>query len=346
MQFICYSAWNQLPESADALFAEAEKESLFLSRPWFENLAAAALERNQSLLLACVAEDRRVLAILPLMRRADGSCEPLSTTVTPLYSLLLADKERDEIIACLVGGLRRLPNRIHRYLPLDADDDAMNGLQRAMEADGFDCQRSFRFFNWVHAVEGASFAQYMAARPSRLRNTIARKSRKLAREHGYDIRLFMRDDLPRALTDYQAVFRSSWQGSEHYAGFIPGLVNRAAAQGWLRLAILYIAGQPAAAQLWFIAHRRASIFRLAFDKAWKGYSPGSILTGYLMERVIDVDQAEEIDFLTGNDSYKRDWTSRRRKRWVLGCGNRREAQGLGARSAASLKKLRGWFSFG
>jgi hypothetical protein len=339
MQFVCYNTWDQLPESADDLFAKAAKESLFLSRPWFENLASTALDGDQTLFLACVVDGKSVLAILPLITRPDGNYEPLSNHVSPLYSLLMAEMGRDEIFTCLVGGLRSLPNQIHRFLPIDADDENMNRLQHVMESVGFECNRYFRIFNWVHATQGASFEQYMAARPTQLRNTIARKSRKLERKHGYHIRLFIHDDLQQALEDYQTVFRASWQGTEYYADLIPGLVNNLAELGWLRLAILYTSERPIAAQLWFVAHHRASIFRLAYVKAWKGYSPGSILTRYLMERVIDVDKVEEIDFLTGNDPYKRNWMSQCRKRWVLGCGHGHKSQSPVARFTASLKIL-------
>ena len=40
----------------------------------------------------------------------------------------------------------------------------------------------------------------------------------------------------------------------------------------------------AAAQLWFFVQGKASIFRLAYDEEWKRYSPGSILTAYLMSK--------------------------------------------------------------
>ncbi|MBF0194984.1 MAG: GNAT family N-acetyltransferase [Magnetococcales bacterium] len=339
MQFKCFKAWDQLPKSAEILFGQAEKQSLFLSRPWFENLAATALGQDQNLLLACVVDSRCVLAILPLTTRDDGNYEPLSHHVTPLYSILLEETKRDAIITCLVGGLQSLPNKIHRFLPIDADDKNMNHLQQVMESLGYECNRYIRIFNWVHSINGASFKQYMAARPAHLRNTIKRKSRKLEREHGYHIRLFVDDDLQLALTDYQKVFRASWQGTEHFAGFIPGLLNHFAKHGWLRLAILYSDQRPIAAQLWFVAHQKASIFRLAYDKAWKNYSPGSILTSYLMEHVIDIDKVNEVDFLTGNDPYKQNWMSRCNKRWVMGCGNKPKFQSTLIRIIARMKAL-------
>jgi CelD/BcsL family acetyltransferase involved in cellulose biosynthesis len=74
-----------------------------------------------------------------------------------------------------------------------------------------------------------------------------------------------------------------------------------------------------------------------YDQAWKQYSPGSILTRYLMEHVIDRDQVEVIDFLTGNDSYKQDWMSERRERWQLYCAKPRPPKGRAERFADAMK---------
>ena len=48
MKFECYSSWDQLPDSANALFEQGEKDSIFFSRPWFTNLAAA-LDDDQAI---------------------------------------------------------------------------------------------------------------------------------------------------------------------------------------------------------------------------------------------------------------------------------------------------------
>jgi CelD/BcsL family acetyltransferase involved in cellulose biosynthesis len=109
--------------------------------------------------------------------------------------------------------------------------------------------------------------------------------------------------------------------------------------GWSRLAVLYIKGQPVAAQLWFVCHDKAVIFRLAYDKAWKSYSPGSILTCFLMEYVIDTDKVEEIDFLTGNDAYKQDWMSVRRERYAMCCVLNVKSAGRFGLLVDSLKRM-------
>ncbi|MGD2116823.1 MAG: GNAT family N-acetyltransferase [Chromatiales bacterium] len=297
------------------------------------------LEDDQAMLLACVVEAGQVLAILPLMKRHGDCCSALRHIYASLYSLLLAERNQQETLKCLVQGLSDLPVYSLRLEPLAENDRNMQQLQQAMEASGFECHRYFRFYNWIHRLQGQSFNDYLAARPARVRNTIARKQRKLEREHGYVIRLFIDQDLEQALADYKAVYQASWKANELFDGFIEGLAYSLAGPGWLRLAVLYIADKPAAAQFWFVVHGKASIFKLAYDEAWKQYSPGSILISYLMEHVIDIDKVDEIDFLTGNDAYKQDWMSERRERWGLYCAKMRAPKGRAGRFVDLLKRL-------
>ncbi|WP_245828359.1 GNAT family N-acetyltransferase [Solemya elarraichensis gill symbiont] len=337
MEFVCYADWNQLPESANALFAEGSKESVFFSRPWFENLVNTALENGQSMLLACVVKGEDVLAILPLMKRDSEQWTILTHLYSSLYSLLLAEKNRQKILECMVQGLTELPVYPLRLDPVAENDENIRSLQRVIEASGAECHHKMRFYNWIHRVNGQSFEEYLGARPARVRNTVARKKRKLEREHGYEIRLFINQDLEQAIADFNAVYKASWKAKELFGGFVKGLAYSLSEPGWLRLAILYIDGQPAAAQFWFVVHGKASIFKLAYDEVWKQYSPGSILISYLMEYVIETDKVEEIDFLTGNDAYKQDWMSERRERFSLYCGKPRISNSKSGWFDSSLK---------
>jgi len=339
MEFVCYADWDQLPESANELLARAEKESIFFSKLWFENVAGNGLGDGQAVLLACVLEGDTALAMLPLLRRDGNHCHSLKHLYTALYSLLLEENRQQKILTCLANGLRHLPVDSLHLDPVAETDSKLLSLQQAMESSGFSCHRSFRFYNWIHRLRGQSFAEYMAERPARVRNTIARKRRKLEREHGYRIRLFTGNNLEQGMADYNAVYTASWKANEVFEDFVKGLVERFSEAGWLRLAILYIEDQPVAAQLWLVAHGKASIFKLAYDEAWKQYSPGSILITYLMEYVIDTDKVVEIDFLTGNDAYKQDWMSERRERWRLCCGNARRVTNVGTQLLDSLGGL-------
>jgi hypothetical protein len=290
MQFISYTDWQQLPDNANTLFTQYEKDSLFFSRLWFENLVKTALKAEQSLLLPCVIENDNVLAILPLIQNKGENWYSLSTQYAALYTLLLADNAPADTLNCLVQGLRQLPFRYLSINPITEDDKNINALQHAMETSGFHCHRTFRFFNWYYPVQGQSFKDYMASRSSVVRNNIARKQRKLQREHGYTIQLFIDENLQQAITDYHKVYQASWKANEFFADFTQGVVESLAKPKWLRFAILYVAEQPVAAQIWFVVHGKANIFRLVYDESWKRYSTGSSLTQYLLEYVIDTDK--------------------------------------------------------
>jgi len=321
MKFVCYTDWVQLPESANALFAQAEQDSLFFSRQWFECLTATALEADHTLVLACVVSGDKVMAMLPLMQCVGiKSWYSLRHGFTPLYNLLLAEEDQERVITCLAEALNQLPVNGLLLEPIADDDSKLTGLQKRLAAAGYHCEYRFRHYNWIYRLQGQSYAEYMAARPAQLRNTITRKKRKLEREHGYDIRLFTGKEVPHAMSDYYLVYHASWKQNEiNNVGFQNCFIENFSRVGWTRLAILYIKGHPVAAQLWFVHQHKASIFRLAYDEAWRQYSPGSILTSVLMEYVIATDKVNEIDFLTGNDAYKQDWMSERRERFQLSC---------------------------
>jgi len=331
MKFKCYTGWEQLPASANTLFAKGKINSLFYSRPWFENLTAVALENDQAMVLACVLDENKVLALLPLMKCEGNIWYSLKHRYTSLYSLLLVDSDQldiqQRVLACLAQGLSQLPIKGLLLEPVANNDSGLNALQQSLESAGFNCDYTFRHYNWLYRVQGQSYEDYMETRPARLRNTIARKKRKLEREYGYEIRLFKGNEVPQMMPDYYATHNASWKASEQYIDFFNGLVEGFSKQGWSRLAVLYVNGQPTAAQIWFVVHGKANIFRLSYDEAWKQYSVGSILTSFLMEYVIDTDNVEEIDFLTGNDTYKQDWMSDRRERFVLSCVKNIKAKG-------------------
>ena len=349
MKFVCYTDWDQLPESANALFKQAEKESIFFSRPWFESLTAIALDDDHTMVLVCVVAGDKVMAVLPLMECAGNKTwYSLRHGFTPLYSVLItdnADDDQEQVLACLAQALSQLPVNGLLLEPVANDDSKLNSLQRLLETVGFSCEHIFRDYNWIHRLQGQTYEEYMAARPAQLRNTIARKKRKLEREHGFEIRLFTGDEVPRGMPDYYVVYNASWKQNEiDNADFLDSFVKSfsqagSSGSGWSRLAILYVKGQPVAAQLWFVHHGKASIFRLAYDKAWRQYSTGSILTCYLMEYVIDTDKVEEIDFLTGNDVYKQDWMSERRERFLLSCIKSVKPPGWYERFVGSLKRM-------
>ncbi|WP_158592358.1 GNAT family N-acetyltransferase [Noviherbaspirillum sedimenti] len=335
--------FDALPAPCLALFAGAADEAgLFFSLPWLANLHSTALADRGLRIYAIesAAGDGAVRLALPLTHRKTAAgvagARELAGCAN-FYSSLFGP--------ALAGGVAPSPQDFFRLAQAIASEapawDVVNLQPMALQAPSFGmCVAAFRqagmavqtyfcFGNWYLEVAGRSYREYAESLPSRLKNTLARKSRQLAAAH--DVRIAILADTADAeqgIAAFERVYRSSWKSAEAYPEFIPGLIRMCAQQGWLRLGVAYVDGGPAAAQLWIVSHGVASIYKLAYDARFAPLSIGSILTAHLMQHVIDVDRVREVDYLTGDDAYKRDWMSHRRERWGMIAFNLRTARGL------------------
>ena len=202
-------------------------------------------------------------------------------------------------------------------------------LVEAFKAAGFIAQTFFSFGNWYLPVNGRSFAQYSESLPSVLKNTLSRKRKKLEKTGRAKIEIVTGGrGLDAAIDAYMKVYLSSWKLPELYPQFIPGLIRMCAAMGALRLGIIYVDGEPAAAQLWIVHHGNAFIYKLAYDERFGELSAGTILSATLFQHALDVDKVTEVDYLSGDDVYKKDWMSQRRERWGILALNPRTPRGV------------------
>jgi hypothetical protein len=199
----------------------------------------------------------------------------------------------------------------------------------------------FRFGNWYLRVGNRSYGQYLESLPSKLRNTVNRRTRQLRREPGFRMVVVTREqDLEWAAADYELVYRSSWKRPEPYPDFMKGLMRICAQQRCLRLGIAYLGERPVAAQLWIVFAGIASIYKLAYDESAATLSPGTVLTAHLMQHAIDIDRVSEVDYLVGDDAYKKEWMSDRRELWGIVAFNERTVRGLVHASTHSIGNLR------
>jgi CelD/BcsL family acetyltransferase involved in cellulose biosynthesis len=198
---------------------------------------------------------------------------------------------------------------------LPADEPLYASLPAAVRAVGLWQQRYTQFGNWYEAMPAVP-ADYLAARPSTLRNTIARKGKRLAQAGDARFAIF-HDAAPAALAAYDAIYAASWKQPEPYPDFIAGLARAAAEAGVLRLGVCWIGEAPAAAQLWLTGNGKATIFKLAHDERFKDTSVGTLLTWHMLQAAIADDGVREVDYGRGDHPYKQDWLNQRRERGGL-----------------------------
>lgn len=353
-----YPDLNTLPADADAVFdAACKANGLFFSKAWFANLAARGLGGGERLRIYGVREraGAALSLLLPLrhsvgrygLRRLEGLANWYSALYGPVA--LPGDKEQQDLrqLARALAAERPRWDVLDLH-PLDPADPLFQPLEQALGAAGMATQRYFCFVNWYLDVAGRSYDAYAASLPSQLKSTLQRKGRQLAKSGRAQFEIVTGGErLEAAIAAYQAVYACSWKSPEPSPDFMPGLIRTCAAQGWLRLGVATVDGMPAAAQLWIVCRGVAAIYKLAYDEQYAKLSIGSLLTEQLMRHVIDIDQVAEVDYLTGDDAYKRDWMSASRERCGIVAFNLRSPRGLaaaalhlgGARIKAALRKI-------
>jgi hypothetical protein len=319
-----YTSFSDIPADAAACFQEDKAASFDQSRSWFVALYESVMSPQGSLRVLGATDEGQV-ALMPFV-----ACEPighqlfgqslksLSNYYTAHFGPVVSPGvDTDAAMKGLVQSLFQAAPGWHTIdlNPIGSEESWVAPFVRALRANGCYVHRYFRFGNWYLEVGGRSAEEYLASLPSKLKNTLRRKEKKLYREAEAEVRIIDNpSEVDAALEAYARIYSSSWKQDEPHPDFIARVCREFAANDCLRLGLLTVDGQAVAAQIWFVFNNTASIFKLAYDPAFTKHSVGSILTAAMMRRVIDEDKVEVVDYLCGDDAYKRDWMSHRRER--------------------------------
>lgn len=317
-----------LPEEARALWRREEPRLQFdQTLEWYELLERHASEPGEQVRVICASDDAgQARGLLPLKLGARPGAlgvryaHALANYYCSLYAPILARNPGEDAAAtatALFAGLDALRPAVDGIdlNPLAAADETAETVLAPLDRLGWGAERYFRFGNWYLEVGGRSFDAYFAGLPSQLRNTVKRKEKKLRATSGASIGIAASAaEAEQALQDYERIYAASWKQPEPHPQFVPALVRLLATRGWLRMGWVRVGDDPIAAQIWAVKDGVASIFKLAYDERFAQLSAGTVLTATLMRHALDVDRVQVVDYLTGDDAYKRDWMSHRRER--------------------------------
>ncbi len=326
------SSTRDLSQATIRLLEDGALQDIESAPAWFENLQRTVFADDPGTRYYLTEFDGKQTTVLPVRLSRSGMVrriESLSNYYTSLYSPILSAEGTAHDLVPLLEAASHDHGGAHvmRFAPMDPDSPAYEVLLTALRSSDWVPFRFFCFGNWYLKVE-ETWSDYLRSRDGTLRSTIKRMSRKFAAAGGTLEVLADPATAEAAIQAFTDVYALSWKQAEPYPEFIPGLIRWLATEGKLRLGIARLAGRPIAAQLWIVHRGKASIFKLAYDPACAAFSPGTLLTAHLMEHVIDRDGVKEVDFLSGDDDYKKLWMSHRRERWGIVAYNPRTLIGL------------------
>jgi Acetyltransferase (GNAT) domain len=327
----------------DRAFSDHEAINPQYGANWLLNLTSHALDTHyKAVIYVARASEDDFIAVPLKLNSKNSQAQSLSTFYTSAYSPIVCSETPDVLFQALFQHLAKVEKISTLALaPMDVSSPVFSLIQRALAQAGWrGCHAFFCFGNWIHTLQDGVYESYLATRPSSLRNTIARKTRKfLASEKGRLEIVQSGDSLERAIAQFVAVYNNSWKVAEPYPDFIPALLRLAADQGWLRLGIAHYDNTAVASQIWLVCNGTAYIFKLAYDEDYKRLSAGTVLTACMMKSVIEEDHVVKIDYLSGDDAYKADWMSQRKEQHGIAAFNPRSAEGLTLLIGQKLKDL-------
>lgn len=313
---------RELPEDAIALLLRREQDYVEFGADWFGLLRDTVFRETPQAAFYVLKRHGRTLAVLPIGTQ-QGEAGPevgaLANFYTTLYSPALEDDLAAEDLLPLMLAMRRdhRGTPAYRFWPMDPQTREFRLLRDALRLVGLRPREYFAFGNWYLQVDG-DWQTYLKNRTGQLRSTIKRMSKRLAGEENGRLEIIRDEaDAERGIAAYEAVYGASWKVPEPFVEFIPGLIRLCARRGWLRLGLAWIGDKPIAAQLWIVNAGRAHIYKVAYDEAFKAIAPGTLVTALLLEEAIERDKVSVVDYLIGDDAYKKTWMSHRRERFGL-----------------------------
>jgi hypothetical protein len=157
---------------------------------------------------------------------------------------------------------------------------------------------------------------YVAKLPKKIVKDIQYCRRRLEKSGQCEFKVITGNDLVDHYMDlYYGVYAKSWQKQEAIGpNFHRDLAKLCGPKGWLRLGFLFFNGLPIASQFWITSNGASYILKTVYDQDYKQHSPGKILTSLMMKYAIDEDGVKVVDYVQGDEDYKKDWTPKRRER--------------------------------
>jgi CelD/BcsL family acetyltransferase involved in cellulose biosynthesis len=314
------NVWDNLAEKHDSYFP-------FLCFDWFKVWLKHFLKDNKLfVLLLCNKDEIKMIAPLFIKKeKVKGinvrKIKFIGNLYSPIQTFLfqetdseLKEKNVDSVLKFLCQMNQRWDVIDLQSVPVE--NGTFNLLQKAVSKIDFRTVENTCFYNWY--TDGISYtsALYFKNRSRNLRASI-KKNFKKAKDTGslkFNI-LMNNNDLHKHIDLYFGVYQKSWKQREGLGpDFLSEWIKITSQRGWLRFGIVSLNDSPISAGFAVVCNRHVYLQKSSYDKNYSSFGPGSIWLSEMIKYAIDNDSVSEIDFLKGNEEYKKLWAEKIRER--------------------------------
>ncbi|HET8948354.1 MAG TPA: GNAT family N-acetyltransferase [Candidatus Polarisedimenticolia bacterium] len=308
------------------LLASSPSDTVFLTwewlHTWWEHCAGP-----RRLALLAVRDGKDLIALAPLAVRPPQSSrlsftrrlEFLGTGAagSDYLDLIVREGEEDRAVPAIEEALERVDAAID--LAQTRAGALAERLAGSLQQRGWWLRRTVTNACPFIPLSGLSWSSYLQGLGPSHRANLNRRVRTLTRDH--DVAFEAAGTEPERRRAFEALValhnaRRAELGSDAFdrpgrVAFHDRFSALALEQGWLRLFVLRLDGQPVAS-LYGLRYRDVfSFYQSGFDPSWAHLSVGLVTMGWSIRQAID-EGASEFDFLHGEESYKSLWTQTRR----------------------------------
>ncbi|MFO0810203.1 MAG: GNAT family N-acetyltransferase [Gemmataceae bacterium] len=325
-------AWNDLAREWNDLLAGSVARVPFLRHEyltnWWAYLGAPGEWPHGELHIVTARIDGELAAVAPLFASVNHDSEPVlaligSDELSDYLDLIARPEHLAEFVAAMLEHLDSPEAPAWRSLDLynlRDDSPTLPALEASAAARGWSCRRE-RIIDYSTASLAGGWEGYQSRLDKKQRHEFRRKMRR-AEEAG-NTRWSIVADRARLEEAADDLLRLMAFRADKATLFAPpvcqqlrGLLYAAFDAGWLQLARLVIAGQPAAAFLNFDYDGRIWVYNCGLDPAFRELSPGIVLLGHLIQWAADNGRSA-VDFLRGEEAYKRHFGAVARPLWCI-----------------------------
>ncbi len=343
-----YKSFAELPDHCLSFLTEIEKSNFYLGKGWFENFSSNTVTTDSHIRIYSVEEtdDQQMTRGIIFMRSPGGQNGSLSeklfsgsktiasmTAHQSIYFAPVIDEsgsDQEQIIHTLIKAIcndKQAWNLIDINF-MNKDSSVYRYVSDALKQSGMSVHHYDYRPNMYEDLTNTTFKDYIASRPSMVRKTYMRKARKLEKSGDVKFELITSGDLTKAIADYKIIHDRSWKEEELFPEHDPGVIQKAAQAGCLRLGLLYLDDKPVAVQIWLVSSGRATIYKLHYDSDYHQQSVGAVLMLRMFEHMIDVEHIDEVDFGVGDETAKSLWLKDQRPLCGIVAFNTKKVGGL------------------
>ncbi len=308
------------------------------SLDWTRALLDVHVRDSDTVFAVVLRSAGRVVAIVPAIIRREQvlglfevACLSLLSRLVSTQADILRAYDHPGIVAALFSAFARLPCRwdivrIDRVL----ESSAIGMQLKALLPDSNLAPRMQLQQPSFYLELGLSFEEFLAARSSKFRNHLRRKSRQLEAAGQVKVLQAGRDlGVEEALDHLLQVEARSWKHTHGTAlSVLPRqrefnrlICEGAARRGHLHLLLMYLDDVPIAYDLGITAGDRYSYLKTSFDEAFRRLSPATVLRATLIKTLI-AEGVRCIDFPAAPFKWEEQWTNTLRGRYSFVARNR------------------------